>query len=132
MIIPDKAQRILWYENIGFFSIILLSWINELLDLPHRLFGDITQINWHEGAMETTLILLVWVPVHLVTKRLVDRLHYLEGFFRMCAWCRKVAHDDEWMPLERYLERGFQIKTSHGICPDCSRKAMPKSTDTPS
>ncbi len=119
-----KPQLILWCENIGFSAMILLSWANEFLDLPRHVFGGNTQINWRESAMETVLVLIVWTTVHVVTKRLLERLYYLEGFIHVCAWCRKVAHGDEWLPLEKYFERGFSIKTSHGMCPECAKKVM--------
>jgi hypothetical protein len=120
-----KPQRILRYENIGFLAIITLSWANELLDLPRHVFGGETQVNWREGAMETILVLIVWFLVHVVTKKLLARLHYLERFLRICAWCRKVAHEDEWVPLEQYFKRGFNVETTHGICPDCAKKVGP-------
>ena len=118
----NKPQLILWYEDLGFFGIIILSWLNEMIDLPHHLFGGNTQINWRESAMETLVVLVVWILVHRVTKKLLKRLYYLEGFIRICAWCRKVNHDDEWLPIEQYFERGFDMKTSHAMCPECAKK----------
>ncbi len=116
-----RPQLILWCENIGFFALIVLSWANELLDFPHYIFGIHPQGNWRESAIETLAILTVWLSVHTVSKRLLSRLYYLEGFLRICAWCRKVAHEDEWLPLEQYVERGFKIEASHGMCPDCAQ-----------
>lgn len=122
MTIEKRPQRILWYENLGFLSIIILSWTNELLDWKHVLFGGDTRLDWRESAMETILVLAVWMAVHAVTKRLLARLHYLEGFLRVCAWCRKINHEDAWLPLEEYFSEGFSIDTSHGICPACAEK----------
>lgn len=119
-----KPRRILWYENIGFLAIIILSWANELLDLPRHLFGGDTRVNWRESAMETFLVLIVWVSVHVVTRKLLARLYYLEGSLRICAWCRKVAHEDEWLPLEQYFEQGYSVRTSHAMCPDCAKSWM--------
>lgn len=123
-------RRILWYENAGFLAIIALSWANELLDLPRLVFGGETRINWHESVLETFLVLLVWIPVHLVTRRLLARLYYLEGFLRVCAWCRKVAHEDQWLPLEQYFAQGLSIQTSHGICPECASKVLSEHQST--
>ena len=52
-------------------------------------------------------------------KRLVLRLHYLEEFMRVCAWCRKLSVGSEWIPLEEFFERKFDIPTSHAMCPTC-------------
>ena len=87
-------------------------------------------MNWREAAIETLLVVVVWVAVHVVTKRLLARLHYLEGFLRVCAWCRKISHDDDWLPVEDYFAKGFEIKTSHGICPVCAKKALSDAKNT--
>ena len=121
----------MWYENIGFLTIIILSWANELLELPRYVFGGDTRINWRESAMETVVVLMVWLVVHVVTKKLLARLYHLEGFLKICAWCRKVAREDEWLSMEMFFERGFSVKTSHGMCPDCARKMMPEDPNAP-
>jgi hypothetical protein len=121
----QKPQRILWCENVGFVALILLAWADELLNLPSHIFGGTTQANWREAAMETILVLVVWGAVRVVTKKLVARLCYLESFLRVCAWCRRVKLDDEWLPIEQFFERGFNVKTSHGVCSDCAKKMSP-------
>src|SRR6266849_4152516 len=65
------------------------------------------------------IIVLVAIPVVVLTRRLVTRLHYLEEFLRLCAWCRKLHMDNEWIPVEEFLQRRFDTRTSHGICPAC-------------
>jgi hypothetical protein len=62
---------------------------------------------------------IVWLVVIILTKRLMRRLFYLDGFLRVCAWCRKIGHEDKWTTLENYFVTGFSIKTSHSICPKC-------------
>ena len=114
-----NPDLILLIEAIGFITIITLSWLNELFGLPQLFFGSASQINWHEALMETAVALVAWVVVHLVTKRVLKRLHYLEEYLRVCAWCRKISSGDEWLPLEEYFDRHFDTKTSHGMCPEC-------------
>jgi hypothetical protein len=121
-----KSRRILWYQASGFLLIIALSWLDELWSLPSRLFGGVEHSNWHESALETTIILAVWLPIFVLTKRLLARLFYLEHFLRICAWCRKIGHDDQWLPIEEYFSSGFQVETSHSICPECAREHFPK------
>jgi hypothetical protein len=69
--------------------------------------------------LETLIVLLVATPVMILTERLVSRLHHLEGFLRVCAWCKKLEHNGEWIPLEEFFERKFQTETSHGMCLAC-------------
>ena len=125
-----QPQRILWYENLGFLAIILLSWAGEWLDVPQHVFGGTPHGDWQESATETLLVVLVWAAVHVSTKRLLARLHYLEGFLRVCAWCRKIGHGEDWLPLEQYFAKGFAVETSHGICPACAEKEMMRARDT--
>jgi hypothetical protein len=119
-----NTNLILSIEAVGFLSIITLSWLDELAGLPQLFFGSASTVNWHEALMETAVALLAWFVVHLLTKRLLKRLHYLEEYLRVCAWCRKIGSDEEWLPLEEYFDRHFATKTSHGMCPDCTKKFM--------
>jgi|SRR5450432_832297 len=114
MINRKRTQRILWYESLGFLFLIALSWLNELLSLPHLIFGGGAHSNWHEAAMESTALLIVWGVVIVFTKRLMRRLFYLDGFLRVCAWCRKIGHEDEWTTLEDYFSRDSRLKPLMG------------------
>jgi hypothetical protein len=128
MHVHKSGNRVLWYESFGFGLILILCWINKIVDLPHLLVGgDLHASKWRDSTMETVLILLIWAFVHSLTRRLVARLHYLEGMLRVCAWCRKVGHGDRWMRLEEYFAEDFQIGTTHGVCPECL-KALEEDT----
>ena len=117
-----KSNRILWVEAIAFSLIIALSWLTEAIRIPHLIYGESFVPNWHRAILRTVVIALIWFWVHLATKKLLKRLHYLEEFLRVCGWCRKVSHGTEWIEMERYLKSKFATKTSHGMCPDCLRK----------
>jgi hypothetical protein len=117
-------QRVLGYESIGFVLVIALSWLDELLNLPGLLFGGTKAPDWRESVMETVVALAVWLVVVVLTKRLLGRLRYLEGFLKMCAWCRKIDCDGEWIPVETFLARKLNVRTSHGVCPECARNAL--------
>ena len=90
--------------------LILLSWLDEFHE------------SWHESAVESLAVLVVWLVVFHLTRRLVSRLYYLEGFLPVCAWCKKIHHKEEWVPLEKYFSEGFRTETTHGMCPECARK----------
>jgi hypothetical protein len=123
MTIGKTRSRVLWYECAGFTLIILLAWLDELTELPSIFFGGAGHMSdWRDSAVLTLLILVVWGVVFLFTRRLLAHLYYLEGFLRVCAWCRKVGHGEKWLPLEKYFEEGFDIETTHGVCPECFRK----------
>ncbi len=118
-----NGSWVLWYECLGFGLILLFSWLNELVDLPHLIFGGETHASdFRDSLVESAVIVLVWAVVFVLTKRLVAHLLYLEGFLRVCAWCRKVGHNNQWMGLEEYFDRGFHVQTTHGMCPQCLGK----------
>ncbi len=124
MKIKNKAHRILWYECAGFLAIILMSWGDELLRLPQRLFGGAQRPNWREAAIETLVILCVWLVVFVLTKRIVTRLHYLEGMVKMCAWCRRLDQNGKWVAFEEYIVRDMHTPTSPGMCPECEGRML--------
>lgn len=118
----NPTDNIVRIEILGFGLIILLTWLDELVHLPSLLFGGTHYSDYHEAALETFITLGVAVPVVLITRKLSQRLHYLEGFLRVCAWCRKVDHDGQWLPLEEYFQRRFNTLTTHGMCQECYAK----------
>jgi len=116
------ARRLLLYEALGFLILIAISWMDEWCDLPSLLFGGSLGHNWHEAALETFMILAAGVPTFVLTRRLAKRLVHLEGFLRVCAWCRKIGVQDEWISVESYFDRELKTRTSHGVCPECAAK----------
>ncbi len=119
-----RRNSILWVEAGGFSLIIVMSWLTELFRIPHYLFGESFVPNWHRAILRTLVIGAIWIWVYWITRRLLRRLHYLEEFLRICSWCRKVCHDDEWLGLEAFFNSKFATRTSHGMCPECLKKKV--------
>lgn len=120
----ESTRQVLLYETIGFGIIIAVSWFDELIGLPHLIWGTEHLPDWREATLETTVAILVAIPTLAITKHFVRRLHHLEGFLTVCAWCRRVEHDGRWLPIEQFFDRGFDVQTSHGMCTDCYEKAQ--------
>jgi hypothetical protein len=118
----EKTSAILWIEASGFLFMIIMSWLTELLRIPHYLFGEPFAPDWHRAMLRTVVMGLIWAWVHFLTRRLLKRLHHLEEYLRICGWCRKVCYEDEWMDMEKYFKSKFSTKTSHGMCPECLEK----------
>ena len=119
-----QENSILWIEACGFLLLVALTWLTEAVRLPYLIFGEPFEVNWHRALLRTAVILLVWAWVHIATKRLLMRLHYLEDFLRICSWCRRVDHNGEWLELEKYFSSKFATHTTHGMCPDCLQKKI--------
>ncbi len=119
-------SRILWFEGIGFSINIFFLWLIEFFDSPVDPAQGTIFFNWRECLIESVLIALVAVPVIFFTRRWLSRLYYLEGFLRICAWCKKIENKDEWVPIETFFKENFRTESSHGICPNCFEKARQK------
>ncbi len=119
-----SARSILRLEAIGFALMIVLAWAGEVSGLPHRLFGEPPEFLWTRVLARTGVILVIWVWVHFTTRRLLRRLHELEGFLLVCSWCRRVGDEQHWVTMEEYFGSRLSTETSHGICPDCAEKQL--------
>lgn len=58
---------------------------------------------------------------------LAIRMNRLHRFAKVCAWSRTIEYEGEWLSFEKYLERRFKIRTSHGISPSEATKLMEQS-----
>jgi hypothetical protein len=119
-----KENSILWVEATGFSLLIGLTILCEAVRIPHLVFGEDFAPNWRRALLRSAVLVLVWIWVHRVTRRLLKRLHYLEDFLRICCGCRRVCHRDEWLLLEDYFSFRFATATTHGLCPSCYQKKM--------
>jgi hypothetical protein len=117
-----SAHGLLWSEITGFGLIIMLSWADELLGLPARLFGGSHRPDIGEAILETLVILIVAIPIVIHTRRVISRPFYFEGFVRVCAWCKNVEHQGDWIPVGEFFQERFETETSHGMCPACFAK----------
>lgn len=119
----SQLTKIVLYQHLGFLGIMALCFLDELLKLPTLIFsGDGFQFLYRRSTLEMLLVLGVWFLVSTSTRRILERISYLEKFMRVCAWCRRIDYKGEWMPLEEFMRQGFDTPTTHGICPDCLRK----------
>ncbi|MEO8044558.1 MAG: hypothetical protein ABI674_06590 [Spartobacteria bacterium] len=124
-----KKQRryeklILLLELIGFGAVLLVVWLDEYVDLPFRVFGALpTPPRPEEYWFETFAILLLAIGVIAATLWVFRRLRFLEDFIRVCSWCRKVEVADEWVSFEDYMKLQHDVKSTHGICPECRASA---------
>jgi hypothetical protein len=117
-------SKILWYQSAGFLAIIALSWLDECTGFHTLVLGQNSYISdFRESTIEMLLALTVWLLLAGATGRLLGRLKHLESFMKVCAWCHRIEHKGHWIPLEEFLEQGFDTPTSHGICAECLQRS---------
>lgn len=115
---------ILAFELLGFGAIIAILWLDEYVDIPFHYFGALkTPPRPAEFWFESISVLLLATIVIVATLWVFGRLRFLEAFIRVCAWCRKVEVEGEWLTFEQYMKRQHDVKSTHGICPHCRAAA---------
>lgn len=118
---PNRLMRVIVYEVFGFSFIILFIWLDEVLDIPHNVFGgDETPINYLESVIESMMVLLISILCIGVTIRLLSKVKILEGLLPICASCKKIrGADNQWHQIEAYIEKRSPVSFSHGLCKEC-------------
>ena len=74
--------------------------------------------------MESVFVIMAWLLVLFITRKLAQRIEELESYVVMCAWCRKIRIDGRWISIEEFLDKKIQIQTSHGMCEVCHEKVL--------
>jgi hypothetical protein len=116
-------NKVLWHQALGFLTIIFISWLVEFTGLRALVFGTHPYLaDYRESAFEMLFVLVVWLFVANSTRRILRHIRYLQGFMRVCAWCRHIHYKGDWIRLEEFMQQGFDTPTTHGICPGCLRK----------
>lgn len=121
------SKRVILYESIAFAAIILLIWLDEIMDCPHVFFGAApTPLNWRESLFESVCILILGAVIISFTRKMFQRMKTLEGILPVCASCKKIRDDqNNWHAIESYIHERSNAKFSHGICPECAAKLYP-------
>lgn len=114
-------KRIIGIEIFGFLSAILIIWIDEILDLPHIIFGvAATPANYSESIFESVVIGLLAGVIIFLTHNIMKRLNYLEGILPVCSFCNKIRFQERWVPFEDYISEHSEADFSHSLCPECA------------
>jgi hypothetical protein len=118
----EVRKRMITVLIVGFATLILLLWTDDVFDLP-KLFGMSVQSILFEQTVIVSLLaaaLCGWLL--LTTSRILKRLQYLEGFLSVCSFCKRIHVDEQWIPIEIYISQRTDTKFSHGLCEACKEK----------
>lgn len=76
---------------------------------------DITERRKAEEERETIILEL---------KDAIVKIKQLSGMLPICASCKKIRDDKGyWNRIETYITEHSEVLFSHGLCPDCAKKA---------
>jgi hypothetical protein len=110
---------IAFWQFCTFFMLLLLVWVNELLNLPSLLFSaELAPPDLYRGCVLSAGVILT--AVITVGHTYVQHRQSLYGLVTVCAKCRKIrGEDDVWQTLESYFSEHSDMTFSHGLCPKC-------------
>lgn len=122
------AKRVAWWQSFGVLLMAMISWINEILDIPYVLLGGpSTPINWRESLFESIAIAIIGAVIVRYTYKILLRLNRLEKILPKCSSCKQVRIDPEfWQSIEQCIKELSKTEYTHGICPDCIEKYYPE------
>lgn len=120
----NDFKAVVYYEIFGFSLVILFLWLDELLDIPHYLFGSIgTPVNTAESIFESIMVFLICILCVRVTLGLLSKIKMLEGMLPICASCKKIRDEhNQWQNIETFIEQRSHASFTHGLCKDCMEK----------
>ena len=48
----------------------------------------------------------------------------LRGMLSICAWCKRIREDGQWLPIEEYVKEHSLANFTHGMCPQCLEEQL--------
>lgn len=119
---------ILFWQSLVFVILICLVWANEILDLPHLIYGASPQPPDVLGACILTAAVILVGFINLAYSY-VQHKRVLVGLFKVCSYCGKVEVDKEqWQKLDLFVAGRTSAQFTHGVCPECYQKLMAEQT----
>ena len=105
--------KILAIEVAGFTLAALVCWVTELLDPPFSI---------RQVSIQTAVILVLGIFTIYWSTKFTARIRELRGFLVICAACKKVRIDDEWISIEHFISSKSDLMLSHSTCPECTER----------
>jgi hypothetical protein len=113
----------------GFLGLIVIFALDAYWDLPARSFGTFVKpTRPYEFSIEVVAALCLFIIVLGVLRQAIHRIRRLSHMLTMCAWCRRVSLDGEWISIDQFLQQRRNTTSSVGLCPDCYSKTSTRNT----
>lgn len=117
---PDSALRIVQTgtgKQLMDSARVLLARI-RIAENQRLVIRQVKLVSVLDRTYFATMALCVLVIVFGITARALQRRSDRLGrLVTVCAWSRKIQFQGEWLTLEEYLARRFNVNVTHGISP---------------
>jgi two-component system cell cycle response regulator len=121
----DLPQRSVTVEHLG-KRYTINSGVRQVLDILVSTYGTAVRKNEELSRAETERELVLTEREKLIAKlqEALANVKTLSGLLPMCSYCKKIRNDKGyWLQVEAYIHQHSEAQFSHGICPDCYKKA---------
>lgn len=125
----DGFAWVAFWQMMSFLLLILLVWVDEVLDLTSLWFGIRGgETNFYRGWVITIGIIIV--AIITVGHTYLQQKRIIRGLLLVCSQCRKIRVDDRmWRHLDHYIADHSLALVSHGLCPECFEQAKQQIED---
>ncbi len=119
------------------FSCLYLLFGLAALEFPFSAAWNANWWFWHLQRLGAYLAVIYFLfhALHRIARErenLIVQLHdavaevnQLSGLLPVCAACKKIRDENgQWKQMEMYISEHSEAEFSHGLCPECSRKAF--------
>lgn len=115
----DGLFFVAFWQLMTFIMLILLIWVNEIMDLSSLWFGThASDMNVYRGCVLTIGVIIVTIIT--VGHTYVQQKRIITGLLTVCSCCRKIRVDEDlWEQMDEYVSEHSLALISHGLCPHC-------------
>jgi hypothetical protein len=115
----DGLVGVAFWQFLTFVMLVLLIWLNEIIDLSALWFGaKPTPPSVFRGCVMT--IGTIVVAIVTIGHTYLQQKQIISGLLTVCASCRRIrVEQDVWEQLDEYITEHSVALISHGLCPKC-------------
>ncbi len=62
-------------------------------------------------------------------RRAEEEVQTLSGLLPICAGCKKIREDEDWVQVDQYVAAHSEAEFTHGLCPECVERLYPEDDD---
>lgn len=113
---------IAFWQLITFVLLILMVWVDQVLDLSNLLFDTPAQRpNVYQGCLATAGVLLAAAVT--VGNTYLQQRRIIRGMLTICSYCKRIRIENQiWQQIEEFIGRRSTIDFTHSVCPECFQK----------
>lgn len=115
----DAFSSVAFWQLMAFVILICFVWANEIVDLPHRVFGAAASAFsiYRASILTAAIIAAAVVAVGHTYER---QRTIINKILRTCLYCHRVETEHgKWRHVEEYFMDNFPVAMDRSTCPDC-------------